>query len=395
MGDTIKLLIADSTYEPDGSFNHILKSEGGIEIVGKAETGDRVVEMSKIIKPDVVLLDAEIEGLDAMEAVRHLLNNDPNVLVVMVFTEKNKTYVKRAMASGARDFLVKPFTVNALIDTIKSLYELDKSRREALKAETGEKNEEKEAYDFRLPTESKIITLFSTKGGVGKSLIAINLAVSIADKTKKKVALVDLDLMSGDIALMLDLYPKRTIVDMVKDMNGIDKDTLQEYLVHHSSGLSVLPAPISPEQAEYITSNSLEKIIYILARSYDYIVIDTGPSFKEVNLTALDMSNHILFVTTLDLPSVKSSRVGLDIMKKLNYEDNKVNLILNRYSKKHGISIKDLEKTAKKSILNVIPMDDAIAISSINTGAPFMLNNSRKPIAKKISEISDFIIQGK
>jgi len=299
------------------------------------------------------------------------------------------------MASGARDFLVKPFTVNSLIDTIKSLYELDKSRREALKAETGEKNEEKEAYDFRLPTESKIVTLFSTKGGVGKSLIAINLAVSIADKTKKKVALVDLDLMSGDIALMLDLYPKRTIVDMVKDMNGIDKDTLQDYLVHHSSGLSVLPAPISPEQAEYITSNSLEKIIYILARNYDYIVIDTGPSFKEVNLTALDMSNHILFVTTLDLPSVKSSRVGLDIMKKLNYEDNKVNLILNRYSKKHGISIKDLEKTAKKSILNVIPMDDAIAISSINTGAPFMLNNSRKPIAKKISEISDFIIQGK
>jgi len=395
MGDTIKLLLADSTYEPDRNFNHILKSEGGIEIVGKVETGDRVVEISKIIKPDVVLLDAEIGGLDAMEVVRHLLNNDPNVLVVMVFTEKNKTYVKRAMASGARDFLVKPFTVNSLIDTIKSLYELDKSRREALKAESGEKNEEKEAYDFRLPTESKIITLFSTKGGVGKSLIAINLAVSIADKTKKKVALVDLDLMSGDIALMLDLYPKRTIVDMVKDMNGIDKDTLQDYLVHHSSGLSVLPAPISPEQAEYITSNSLEKIIYILARNYDYIVIDTGPSFKEVNLTALDMSNHILFVTTLDLPSVKSSRVGLDIMKKLNYEDNKVNLILNRYSKKHGISIKDLEKTAKKSILNVIPMDDAIAISSINTGAPFMINNSRKPIAKKISEISDFIIQGK
>lgn len=391
MGENIKLLLADSTYEAGESMRQTLKNEGSIEIVGKASTGDEVIDMSKNLKPDVVLLDADIDGLEAIEAVRLVVNNDPNVLVVMVFTEKNKAYVKRAMASGARDFLVKPFTISSLVDTIKNLYDLDKTRRESIKAESTVRAEER--YDYRLPSEAKVVTLFSTKGGVGKSVIAINLAVSIAEKTRGKVALLDLDLLSGDIALMLDLYPKRTIVEMIKEIPTLDGDILEEYLIKHPSGISVLPAPISPEQADYITSSSLEKIINILAKNYDYIVIDTGPSFKEVNLTALDMSNHILFITTLDLPAVKSSRVGLDIMKKLNYQDEKVNLILNRYNKKHGISIRDLEKTAKKKILNVIPMDDGCAISSINTGEPFITKNSRKPIAKKISEISDFVIK--
>ena len=390
----IRLLLADSTYEAGGSMKKTLVRDGNIEIVGKAEDGNQVVEMASELNPDVILLNLEIEGMDAVEAAKMVLNENPRTIVVMVFTEKNKNHIKRAMTAGIRDYIVKPFTMNSLVDTIVNLYDMENKRRESLKIDEVVLSDSESVPHIAPQIDSKVITVFSTKGGVGKSILAINLAVSLAEKTDKNVALIDLDLSSGDVAIMLDLYPKRTITELIKDMPILDSEILDEYLVKHDSGISVLPAPISPEQAEYITPLNLEKIMKVLVNNYHYIVIDTGPSFRDINLAALDMSDRILFVTTLDIATVKNARVGLDIMRKLNYEDKKISMVLNRYHKKFGITIKDLEKTAKKDITAIVPMDDRTVINSINTGEPFVVKQSRKPVSKRISQISDFIIKG-
>ncbi|KDR93777.1 pilus assembly protein CpaE [Peptoclostridium litorale DSM 5388] len=392
MKKSIRLLLADSTYEAGDSMKRSLMKEGNIEVVGRAEKGDQVVEMSNELNPDVILLNLEIEGIDAVEAAKMLLNENPRTIVIMVFTEKNKNHIKRAMTAGVRDYIVKPFTINSLIDTIVNLYEMENKRRGALKQD--EDFQIKSGSQITPQIDSKVVTVFSTKGGVGKSILAINIAVSLAEKTGKNVALIDLDLSSGDVAIMLDLYPKRTISELIKDLPSLDSEIMDEYLVRHSSGISVLPAPVTPEQAEYITPVNIEKIVKVLINRYHYIVIDTGPSFRDINLAALDMSDRILFVTTLDVATVKNARIGLDIMRKLNYEDNKISMVLNRYHKKFGISIKDLEKTAQKDISAIVPMDDRTVINSINTGEPFVVKQSKKPVSKRISQISDFIIKG-
>ena len=151
-----------------------------------------------------------------------------------------------------------------------------------------------------------------------RTTITSNLAVSLA-RSSKRVALVDLDLQFGDVAIMLNFSVKNTISDLVKEFAQLDANLIEDYMVTHFSGVKVLPAPVKPEYAEYITSNHVEKIINILRESYNYIIVDTSANFHETALTSLDLSDKILFISTLDLPTIKNVKAGLDVMDKLNY----------------------------------------------------------------------------
>lgn len=239
--------------------------------------------------------------------------------------------------------------------------------------------------------KGKVISVFSNKGGVGKSTIAVNLAVYLASVDNNKVAIVDLDLMSGDIAIMMDINPKSTIVDVTRDISGIGYDIIDDYLIRHESSVMVLPAPITPEQAEFVSPSCVDKVINTLMEKYDYIIVDTGPNFGDVNLSALDHSSRILYVTTIDIPAIKNSRVGLDIMRRLNYDEDKIGVILNMNDKKYGVSMKDVEGTLKKKISKTIPMDSATVITSGNKGKPFVLDMAKKPISKSIVEIGQWV----
>jgi pilus assembly protein CpaE len=234
----------------------------------------------------------------------------------------------------------------------------------------------------------KVISVFSNKGGVGKSTIAVNLATCLASNGDIKVALLDLDLMSGDIAIMMDINPKGTIVDVTRDISSIDYEIIDDYMLRHESNIMVLPAPITPEQAEFVSVSCVDKIISTLSRKYDYIIVDTGPNFGDMNLSVLDRSSKILYVTAMDIPTIKNTRIGLDIMRRLNYDDDRIDIVLNRYSKKYGVSMKDVEATLKKSISKVLPMDEATVVSSGNRGEPFVMKQSRKPISRGIVEIA-------
>jgi pilus assembly protein CpaE len=230
---------------------------------------------------------------------------------------------------------------------------------------------------------SKVITVFGTKGGIGKTTLAVNLAVKLSE-SKKKVALIDLDLQFGDVNVFLDIEPKDTLSELVQDNNTFDIDTIKNYMVLHSSGASVLCSPKSPEYAETITPSHIEKIINTIRPFYDYIIIDTPPVFNECTLTAIEISSKFLFVIALDISTLRNAKISMNLMESLQQVE-KVNLVVNR-EVESIITVNDAEKIMGGKILVRIPADWKTATAALNKGVPFVKGY---PNAKLSSVISD------
>jgi pilus assembly protein CpaE len=371
--EKIRVMIVDDSNETRSNVRKLLSFEKRIEIAGEAGNGEEAVFIAREVRPDVILMDINMPVMDGIRATEEITMSVPESTVVIMSVQGEQEYIKKAMAAGARDYLNKPFTGDELSHAILKAWEMEARRRERT---GGPKSPEE--------VKSKIITVFSTKGGVGKTTIASNLAVGIARSTKKKVALIDLDLQFGDIAIMLNVSVKSTISDMIREINQLDRDLADEYMAMHFSGVKVLPAPVKPEYAEYITASHIEKIINVLKESYHYIIIDTSASFNETVLASLDVSDRILFVSTLDLPTIKNVKSGLDIMESLHYPKGKVSIILNRASEQFGIRYRDFENTLKHPIWAYIPEDSQTVVTSANKGFPFVMTRAETRVAKAV-----------
>ena len=374
--EKIKVVIVDDSNDTRNNIKQLLSFENRIEVIGEAENGEDAVFITKEARPDIVLMDINMPVVDGLRATEEISLCAPESTVIIMSVQGDMEYVRKAMTAGARDFLSKPFNGDDLSRTIIKTFEMEEKRRE--KVAIPQSHEE---------VKSKVITVFSTKGGVGKTTIASNLAVCIARTSKKKVALVDLDLQFGDIAIMLNVSVKNTISDIIKEFGQIDADLMEEYLVTHFSGVKVLPAPIKPEYAEYITGNHVEKIINTLREAYHYIIIDTSASFHETVLTSLDMSDRILLVSTLDLPTIKNVKAGMDVMETLHYPAEKINIVLNKASEQYGIKYKDFENTLRQPIWSYVPEDNQTVITSANKGFPFVMTRAETKVAKAIMNI--------
>ena len=382
MEHKVNVLIADQNEKDIENIRVALSHEERIRIVGECSEGISTVKLAKNVKPDVVLMDINMPGIKNVTPTEILTATIPNVLVIVTFDKGGKKNLKKAMSDGARDYIVKPAPADVYIDTILDLYDKDLKRREVL---YGRKQHEEDI-------KPKIISVFSTKGGVGKSTIATNIATALAQKTEDRVALVDLDLQFGDVSVMLNLYPERTVMELVKDIQSLDKELLEDYMMLHDSGVRVLPAPSRPEYAEFVTGGNVQRILRTLKESYKYIIVDMAPAFHDVNLATLDLSDSIMLLTTLDLPTIKNVKSGLHVMKTLNYKDDKIKLVLNRYHRNFGINVADLEKTTEKKISHIVPEDSRTIIDAVNKGKPFVLNNPGSPVTKSIYNIVDEIM---
>lgn len=380
--EKIKVVVVDDSYETRKNIKQLLSFEKRIEVIGEAENGEEAIFIARESKPDVILMDINMPVVDGIKATEEISLNVPEATVIIMSVQGETEYVRKAMNAGARDFLCKPFNVDELSATIIKTYNMESKRREKAPA-------------HKTPEilKSHVISIFSTKGGVGKTTIASNLAVSIARSAKKKVALVDLDLQFGDVAIMLNVSVKNTISDLVKEAGQLDATLMEEYLVTHFSGVKVLPAPIKPEYAEYITAGHVEKIINTLRESYHYIIVDTSASFHESVLTALDMSDRILLVSTLDLPTIKNIKAGLDVMDTLHYPVEKIHIVLNKASEQYGIKYRDFENTLRRQIWSYIPEDNQTVVTSANKGFPFVMTRTETKVAKAVMEIGKELLQ--
>ena len=372
----IKVLIVDDIAETRENLRKLLSFDGGFVVIGEAANGMEAVALTKRLRPDIVLMDINMPVMDGIEATRIISVEAPMSTVVILSVQGEQEYLREAMAAGARNYLVKPFSVDELINTIRKTHDLETQRRARIMPIV--------APQRKL---GQIITVFSTKGGVGKTTIATNLAAELSKKPNYSVVLVDLDLQFGDIAIMLDTVPIRTIADIARE-EEVDSEIVEACLFTHDTGIRMLPSPLRPEQAEIVTGRHVEAILCLLAESFDFIVIDLPQGLGDVSLTAMDAADTICLVTSLELPAIKNASICLEIMDALGYEEDKVKLVVNRSSREIGVDINEMEKTLKRTVDIHIPSDGRLVVQSVNKGVPFVISNPNARVSLAVKDLA-------
>jgi len=356
----IRILIADDIAETVGLIRKVLNIEQELfEVVGEASNGQEVLKLIPKVKPDVVLMDINMPVLNGLEATERITNEFPNVTVIIMSVQGENEYLRKAMLSGAKEYIVKPFNYNALIETIRVTYEKNKERKAKLPGAMEELR------------EGRVISFFSSKGGVGKSVLALNSAIILSKEENKKVLLIDMDLQFGDISMMVNKYNERNILDAVDDGQLESYDTIKPFLYEYSDSLDLLFAPGRPEAVEYIGKSSIEKLIKVFKEKYDAILVDTGINFNDSTLYILDNSEKVMFISTMDIVSLKNTKLGLQVMQSLGYDKDKVKLVINRFTTNYGIDKRDVEDAFKDGVFSFIPDEESTVAFSINKGHPF------------------------
>jgi len=380
MGEKIKILIVDDIDDIRENICKLIEFHPEIEVVGEAATAKEAMEKAKLTKPDVILMDINMPGMDGIAATEVITEELPEINIIMMSVQGEQEYLRRAMIAGAKNYLIKPFTSDELLQAVTQAYNNEQKRKNALK-------NEKAAMK-----KGQIITVFSTKGGVGKTTISTNLAVALGELFGGKVGVLDADLQFGDIALFLNIMPKATIFDLVRDIDSLDSNLLESYLTSYNDNVQVLAAPFRPEQADAIAGNHLTTILKTMVNMFDYVVIDTAPVFNEVMLSVLDAADCILVVSSLDLPSIKNVKICLEIMESLHYPPEKIKIVLNRDNSEGGIETSEVEESFHQKLMGTLPSDGKIVLAAVNKGIPFVLSHPETMVAQGVYKLAKAIV---
>lgn len=391
MSDKIRVLIVDDLPETRENVRKLLQFESDIEVIAQAGNGEQAVELARQHRPDIILMDINMPGLDGIGASQAIVEHVPSTQIIIMSVQSEADYLRRAMLAGARDFLMKPFSGDELVSAIRRVNTMRPVQREAPQPAVMERVE-RTGRAPAPPQEAKIVSVYSPKGGSGCSTIAVNMAVALADQGHRTL-LIDGSFQFGDVAIMLDLKPSTSIADLMDRMVEIDADLVSSVLVKHQSGLRVLMAPPRPEMADLVSEEKIKTLIELLRQQFEYIVIDNSSSLNDVALAMLDMSDRIFLVTQQSLPTLKNVSRFFDLAVTLDYERSKVLLIVNRESDKLGISVKDIGDTLKRPVIATIPVDEDAVSRAADQGRPLVTSKARRrPIGVALAHLAELTV---
>src|SRR5438034_6535329 len=398
MADRIKVLIVDDIPETRDHLSKLLGFEADVEVVGAAAGGLEAIEMATAMKPDVVLMDINMPGMDGITATEQLAAQVPTAAVVMMSVQGEADYLRRSMLAGAREFLVKPFSSDELTASIRqvSARERDKQSRLAVApvAATGSSSNGSIATGGSSSDREPglIVAVFSPKGGVGRTTVAVNLAVAAATELGKRVTLMDGSFQFGDVGVLLNLNPKnKSIADLVPELDAGEADSLDTFVINHSAGIRVLLAPPSPEMAELITPAGVRRVLDALRHGHDLVIVDCTSWFNETTLAILDAADLVLTMLSLEITSIKNMRLFLEVAEQLGYEQDKIKLVLNRADSSLGIRVSDVESSIGRKVDHTIVSDGRSVVYALNRGVPFFLSNREAQVSQDILRLAQAV----
>ena len=399
MADQIRVLIVDDIPETRDHLAKLLGFESDIEVVGSAASGREALELASALTPDIVLMDINMPDMDGIAATERLASDVPSASVVMMSVQGEADYLRRSMLAGAREFLVKPFSSDELTSSIRQVYtrERDKQSRIAVQPAPSAGDVTRAMVPTRVGDEDRepgrVIAVFGPKGGVGRTTLAVNLAVAAATELGQRTCLVDGSFQFGDIGVLLNLNPKnKSIADLLPELEVGEPESLDTFLIKHSAGINVLLAPPSPEMAELITPPITKRMLEALRASHDLVIVDCMSTFNDTTLAILDIADTVLTMLSLEITSIKNIRLFLEVAEQLGYGSEKVRLVLNRADSSLGIRVADVEHSIGRRVDHTIVSDGRSVVYALNRGVPFFLSNREAQVSQDVLRLAQAVV---
>ncbi|MBX2860888.1 MAG: AAA family ATPase [Vampirovibrio sp.] len=375
MSRAVNIIIIEQDPDTQAVIRQAAEAAGNVIVIAETDSLIYGYELVRQNQPQMVFVDLREDTAKTLEIVEKISTYFKDTMIVVSGKIIDLETTMACMQAGAREFIPRPVQLEAVTDVFNK-------HSGVLSVDTdGDKT-------------GRIITVFSNKGGLGKTTIATNLALELSEMVKQPVALVDLNLQLGDITTFLDITPKQTIVDIAKNIGRVDAAYLESSLAEFKYGDSrvfVLADPLHVEDAEEVTAEQINTVLTVLKATFPYVIIDTTTSFDSKTLTALDLADNILLVSMVNLPCVRSSQRVLSLFNRLGYDDQKIKLVLNRYIPDEEITIEDVEDTLSKEVYWKIPNNYQIVMTSINRGIPMAALENSQSIKKNFSDLAKLL----
>ena len=370
-----QLIVVDPDRESAAEIQKTLTMLG-FAVIASAGYGVEAFTLAHQMRPDLVLMRIEEPLVRPVQTLSRLNDGMPDLPIVVFSTEANIRLMRQSMVSGASDYLTEPLVPADLESSIMRV--LERKEREGMRRR-GELAEP--------VAQGTVITVFGAKGGIGKTTIASNLAVALSIEAHQTVALVDMDTRFGDVAITLDIVVERSIADLARNLENVDRTTLREYLVEHESGIHILPAPTRPGDWRNLTGQHIRDVVDVLAQTHDFVILDTPGTFNEIVAAAIEVGTMILLITTLDMASIKDTVLALEMLhERFGSDDDRIKVVLNRAGMDTGVREKDVERTLDADLWWRIPEDSEV-VKAAQLGRPIVMSRPNSKASLQIREM--------
>ncbi|HEX9421941.1 MAG TPA: hypothetical protein VF899_01770 [Pyrinomonadaceae bacterium] len=349
-----------------------LSTDNRVQLLAGGNDAEQLHEEIMRLKPAAAIITLGANADQAIKLIQRLTAEVPKTAIISAANNAAPDLLLQSLRAGAREFLKLPISAEELKTVLDRVADFCAGQVETRKK------------------KGRMVAVFSSKGGCGTSFIATNLAAS----TNAQTVLVDLNLQAGDLPLFLGVNPKYSFADMAENRSRLDAALIKSFVTPYSPNLSLLAAPKEADSADEIEPEHVFEVLQRLRESHEYVVLDPQHTFDSITLAALDQSDEIVLVLTLDIPAIRSTQRALEIFDRLGYPRKKIRILVNRWSKQIDLDLRQVEKFLGEPVIGFVPSDYQTAVTSINLGQPLVLSEPNCKIAQEIRRVAKTIADG-
>ena len=369
MTQLITFVVLSTGLENFKEIRAALTNDSRAQLLAGGNDPEQLYEEIVRLKPAAAIIALGGNAEQSIKLIQRLNVESPATAVISAAQNASPDLILQSLRAGAREFLRLPISQDELTTIIDRVGEFSAGQVEAPKK------------------KGRMVAVFSSKGGCGTSFVATNLAACNPSRT----VLVDLNLQAGDLPLFLGLDPKYSVADMAENRTRLDDALITSFCTPFSANLSLLAAPREADSADEIEPEHVFEVLQRLRESFDYVVLDPQHTFDSITLAALDQSDEIVLVLTLDIPAIRSTQRALEIFDRLGYPRKKIRIVVNRWSKQIDLDLRQVEKFLGEPVIGFVPSDYQTAVTSINLGTPLVRSEPTSKIAQELRRISQTI----